>query len=175
MTKLPEGTLIIDSFPEYDYLDVYSFKVKSDKKIDPGDVAELLCTEGPQWADTLLKIRNSVVKYIGLETGEGIDWRKAPSKENRQPGKRFGIFEVKEIRDDEFMMGGEDKHLDFRVSAIVRPKDGYQEVFIATIVKFNNILGNLYFFPVKPFHCLIVKDTVKRMEKKILTQIYTQV
>lgn len=167
MTTLPEGTLIIKSFPEYDYLDVYSFKSARAERICPDDVAGLFFTEIPSWTTALLNLRNFLVRFIGLKGDSGSDWSKSLEKENRKPGNRFGIFVIKEISGDEFMMGEEDSHLDFRVSVIVRKIPGGQEVFIATIVRFNNLMGKLYFLPVKPFHRIIVQSLVRRIEKKI--------
>ena len=56
-----------------------------------------------------------------------------------------------------------DTHLKFRVSVMAIKKDGITTIYLTTIVKFNNRLGRIYFFIVKPFHRIIIQTLVKRV------------
>jgi D-alanyl-D-alanine carboxypeptidase len=40
---------------------------------------------------------------------------------------------------------------------------------ITTLVHFNNVMGRIYFLPVKPFHGCIIRTTFKKMERKLLS------
>ena len=67
-------------------------------------------------------------------------------------------------------MGENDKHLNFKVSILLEKLEANNKsITISTIVVFNNWFGKLYFFPVKPFHKLIVpimlKSILKDLEK----------
>ena len=50
-------------------------------------------------------------------------------------------------------------------------KKGSKNLTISTTVEYNNWFGKLYFFPVRPFHKLIVpamlKGIIKKLEKDI--------
>ncbi|GAO28083.1 hypothetical protein JCM15548_144 [Geofilum rubicundum JCM 15548] len=67
-------------------------------------------------------------------------------------------------------MGENDKHLNFRASFLLTPspRDKEKQVFsITTAVHFNNGMGEMYFLPVKPFHGLIIRSTLKKCNKSM--------
>ncbi len=59
-------------------------------------------------------------------------------------------------RDDELLLGGDDQHLDFRFSLLLRQGEASQDVFATTTVHFHNLWGRLYFFFVAPFHRQVI-------------------
>jgi hypothetical protein len=102
----------------------------------------------PNWAIALFKIRNAIVKVFGLKT----DMKK---------GKEHStFFTLIEKNDDEIVMGESDKHLDFRASIKKDAEAG--TIALITVVHFNNVWGKVYFFPVKPFHKMIIRAMMKR-------------
>ena len=96
----------------------------------------------------LMGIRDSVVGIFGLKTGKEI---------LKGQTTNFPIIEQLE---NEIVMGENDKHLDFRTSVSVDRENSF--IYLTTIVHFNNLFGRLYFLPVKPFHKIIVKSSLKR-------------
>ena len=63
-------------------------------------------------------------------------------------------------------IGAKDKHLTFHVSLFCSDvKDKTQEVSITTIVKYENILGRIYFAAIWLFHRIIVSYLFKRAIK----------
>jgi hypothetical protein len=62
-------------------------------------------------------------------------------------------------------MGFDDKHLNFRLSAMLSKAEDQAAASLVTVVHFNNVWGRLYFVPVRPFHCLIVRSLMKRLMK----------
>ena len=42
-----------------------------------------------------------------------------------------------------------------------------QTFTITTVVKFNNRLGRLYFFFIRPFHKVIIRSMLKRVAKRL--------
>ena len=44
---------------------------------------------------------------------------------------------------------------------------GGQTFTITTVVKFNNRLGRLYFFFIRPFHKVIIRSMLKRVAKRL--------
>ncbi len=91
----------------------------------------------------LLRLRDLLVRPLGLRTASGL-------------GPQQG-FPVLARRDDEVLMGLDDRHLDFRVSLRVLPAGGAAEFLqLTTTVTFHGRLGRLYFAAVQPFHRRIV-------------------
>ena len=61
------------------------------------------------------------------------------------------------------VIGKQDKHLDFYVVLECEsPSGNAQNISISTLVNYNNGLGRIYFFAIRLFHILIVKNLVKR-------------
>ena len=73
-----------------------------------------------------------------------------------QVGESLGIFRVFDRRVDELLLGEDDRHLDFRVSVLVRNDGSDDWAIVSTVVRFNSWLGRAYFLPVRQFHKLIV-------------------
>jgi hypothetical protein len=152
--KTEEGT--------FDYIDCFQGEVFSQKNdIDIAEVGRLFLTSGPEWANSLVKVRDKMVGVFGLKTS--VEMQQEQNNEEPMkfvPGERLGMFKL----------GEDDKHLDFRVSLLVigHASDEKKSLLsMTTAVVYNNWLGRLYFFPVQFFHRLIVRGTMKEMLRKI--------
>jgi hypothetical protein len=58
-------------------------------------------------------------------------------------------------------------HLDFRISIQCTGIDAGSQLRVITVVKFNNLLGRVYFLPVKPIHRIIVPAMMDRAARAI--------
>ena len=104
----------------------------------------------PGWVNGLMKLRNAIVKPLGLEVG-----------------MRF-VDTICEQNAQEVVFGMPDKHLTFHASLWCGEKEpGGQTFTITTVVKFNNRLGRLYFFFIRPFHKVIIRSMLKRVAKRL--------
>ena len=141
-----------DSLNNYlpaDYLDSFSKEVVVNKNITPDTFFDMVFNRFPAWIDWLLKLRNKIVKPLGLDTT------------SRFPDS------VCERSANEIIWGMPDKHLNFNVSMWCGEyRDGKQELRITTVVKYNNWFGRLYFFVIRPFHGAIIKSILKNIDKK---------
>ncbi|MEP2534086.1 DUF2867 domain-containing protein [Shimia sp.] len=102
----------------------------------------------PIWAKALLKIRNTIMKPLGVKT----------------ESKSFGegaIFPCTYQSVDEMLVGTDDKHLNFRICVL--RENGL--IHMATWVHRNNPLGRIYLAVVMPFHVLIVRDAMRRIAR----------
>jgi hypothetical protein len=108
-------------------------------------------------------LRNKIASIFGLKTGKIGDFYDNPEKFNFKQGQSIGDLSV--ILKEKYHLITElkDKHLDFRVSILIREEEDTTKVFFNTIVKYNNIFGKMYFFLIKPFHRLIIPNTLKRL------------
>ena len=144
-TTIPEKSVIANGFDKIDYCDTYRM-VKATNDTAEEIAAKIL--KPRKWVNWLMRIRDSVVGILGLKT----------SKEIVEGSK--SDFPIIENRENEIVMDENDKHLDFRASIFVDRENSF--IYLITIVHFNNFFGRLYFLPVKPFHKIIVKSSLKR-------------
>lgn len=139
---IPYNTLITRKLPKFDYWDSYMV-IKNTS--EPIGVIKSRVFALPVWVTDLLKLRNFLfVKPFGLNTGS----HEIPT-----------LF----ISNNEIVVGEDDKHLYFRISVLKKENHAGAEIYLTTIVKFNNRWGRLYFMLIKPFHKVIVKTLLKRI------------
>src|SRR5262245_27177295 len=66
----------------------------------------------------------------------------------------------------EMVMGGDDRHLDFRVAVLLRADaQGRRELDVATVVHCHNRLGRTYLAAIAPFHRTILRENLERTAK----------
>ncbi|MCC8145234.1 MAG: DUF2867 domain-containing protein [Bacteroidales bacterium] len=147
-TTIPVNSTITNGFGDIDYFDSYQVKKTSNKSAEEisKEIMQL-----PDWVNVLLFIRNRAVGLFGLKT-----------EKNTPEPKTF--FMLIENRDEEIVMGEDDKHLNFRASIMKNKSEG--TISLTTVVHYNNAWGRIYFLPVKPFHIIIMKTLLKRYLKK---------
>jgi len=145
---IPENSTITDGFPEIHYQDTYQIKKAREKSAEEIS-KELLRLPG--WVEALFKLRNALVGVFGLKTD-----KQAPGQET--------FFTLIENREDEIIMGEDDKHLNFRASILKNASEG--TISLTTLVHFNNVWGKVYFLPVKPFHKIIMKVLLRNYLQK---------
>jgi hypothetical protein len=168
--RAPEpARLAARALKRLDYVDSYSMRVPPSAPA----ADELLIqafSDLPGWVMALLRLRNRVVSVFGLKTGD--DTRPLHSELPLQPGGFLGFFSVRARETceecDEVLVGADDKHLEACVSGLcAHDSDGERRFALTTVVEFHNLLGRLYFVPVKPFHRLIVRDMLRRLARRL--------
>lgn len=153
----PRNSLIINDFEKFDYCD--SFLI-SKKTVDTVDAITTSLFILPWWVNLLMGIRNAVVKVFGLKTGDIED---TSINSHYDIGSRAVYFTVIDRNDNEIVMSENDRHLNFRTSVLIERSGVNSSIYLTTMVKFNNIWGRLYFILVKPFHRIIIKSLLKRL------------
>lgn len=159
--EIPFNSLVAEYLPA-DYKD--SFRVVLDKEIaaTPDDLMVRFWTDMPGWINVLFKLRNFLVKFVGLEGSKGS----LEELENCiRNGGNYSLIEIVAKDERETVMLMRDKHLDAYIS--LRVSDG-KEVYANTLVKYNNRLGKMYFFVIRPFHGIVVRVAMKRIVKRSL-------
>lgn len=148
-TKIHKGGLI-DNYLPADYSDSFSKEVMTQEHITPDAFFDMAFNQFPAWIDWLLKLRNAIVKPLGLDTQS-----------------RFSDS-VCERSVTEIIWGMPDKHLNFHVSMWCgEHRNGKQELRITTVVKYNNWIGRVYFFVVRFFHRMIIRSLLNNIEQKL--------
>jgi hypothetical protein len=156
--NIPENSAILDGFGKVHFHDTYRIFARTDKNIV--EVAREIM-KLPTWVVILFRLRNAIVGFFGLKTGENLG--ENAGENARENSGENATFPTISQTENEVVQGLADSHLDFRVSFIRDPAAG--TILLTTVVHFNNIWGRIYFFPVKPFHKIIIKVLLKRYVK----------
>ncbi len=163
---LPQESLIRLSLSRIDYADAFEARFPSAKAIRIEDVACAFFSSAPRWVSLLMRLRNRIVSLVGLKSPKGFSPHSEGGAEIRK-GSSFGLFKVLEKTDTEIISGEDDKHLDFRVSMSLTSENSSEtreyRLVLSTVVEMHNLMGRLYFAPVKVFHKRIVPAIIRRM------------
>lgn len=140
---------LIDRYLPSDYSDSVSKRIKPAELLTPDCIFEDMFCIFPKPVAWLMKMRNVLVKHLGLQGGEG-----------------FRNL-IAERSDEEIILSKDDKHLSFWVGIYCsQPVDGWQDASVTTLVKFNNFLGKIYFIGIWVFHKLLVKSLFRKAIKE---------
>lgn len=158
--KLPEDSLITKDLSEVDYFDSYMINKQITYTIE--EIAEKIFTL-PKWVKGLLKIRYYLlVKPFGLKTGIKKEYNSFHQDEH-SIRNNFGDVSVLSKNENEIVLGNDDKHLNYRVSVLKIKTTNSHEIYLSTVVHFNNNLGKIYFSVIKPFHKVFVKLMLEKI------------
>lgn len=140
--RLPAASSLWPLHRPGDFLDCYSVE----SRLAPREAA-VKGLSLPGWAMALLRLRNALVRPFGLKTeaGPGI-----PS---------LGMFPIRKDEETEFVLGLDDRHLDFRISVL---RQG-ERLYLSTWVHPHNVWGRAYLRLVMPVHVLISRGAAARM------------
>jgi hypothetical protein len=106
----------------------------------------------PRWARRLLILRGWIVAPFGLRTTTAADLDTIEIKPAYAVGDKIARFTLYGQSDSEIVTGGDDKHLDFRVSVRKLTEGGTGRVVLSTVVSPHNFFGRTYLFIILPFH-----------------------
>lgn len=163
----PEDSKIVNESIGADFNDSYS--VNTDKnELNPLHIYLLMVNNTPFWINSLLLIRNKIVKLLGLkdvgQLGE-VDYINHTNTGELTDAK-LDIFSIESFCENEMVLKLNDKHLNIKMSILKRKHNDETEVIVSTLVNFNNKLGNVYMFIISPFHRLVMRRLMKNMLKK---------
>jgi len=163
--NFPEASVLFPEHAKYDYIDSFGGTF-TDKENKTGieELAHDFLKPIPGWVHALMAVRNILVALAGLKRS-GSEGEKASKKVQFEAGKKVGFFRIYDRTEREIILGENDKHLNFRVSLFLETVDRdlcKKKYTVTTIVTYNNWMGPVYFFFVKPFHRLIVPAMLKK-------------
>lgn len=142
--------MLIDQYTPVNYRDTFSLHISSNEKPDAQQILDKLFTSSSPVILCLLRIRDLLVKPLGIETGK---LKSTPL--------------IIAADDHEAIISKDDKHLLFYVSVFIEnKKENQYEVRVTTSVVYHNWLGRIYFFFIRPFHKRIVPMQMKHTFRK---------
>lgn len=149
---VPANLQVFQHVSKVDFSDTFAITNHEDSL---QEIAMKVFGEAPPFVRFLFRLRNALVKFIGLKASLPPDYNV-----RFQPGGYVGFFKIYDILENEIILGADDAHLNFRASIFNSREDAYN-IKVTTVVQFNNLTGKIYMFVVKPFHRLVVKQMLK--------------
>jgi len=151
----PENTMVFSDMNRVDYFDSYLTVKKTTDTVH--EITRKLL-KAPAWVNVLGRIRDMLIaRPFGLKTEDNI------KKEQSGSNPEFGFAPVLYSDENELVMGMNDKHLYFRLSVLKKEKEDASEIYLTTVVRFNNLGGKIYFALIRLFHGLIVRTMLERL------------
>lgn len=132
---VPDSELVARALPRVDWSDAFAVECPGGPAGDPRQWADAIFGPPPVWVRALFLVRETLVRLIGIERG---------------PRNAFATVAS---RDDEVLVGADQKHLSFRASVLLEPS----RVVLSTLVQVHNRRGWLYSAVVRRFHPAIVR------------------
>ena len=152
LISTPVAAIVASGLTHIDFADCYSGQ--SDRTyIDAEQAARAVFSNPPQIAQSLMTLRNRIMSRFGIKAG--TDFR------DHGLGK-VEVFPIVSSSGTEIVLGGNDRHLDFRIWISIRPGVKGSEVSMSTLVKINNTLGRVYLFAIMPFHKMLSRMLLQR-------------
>lgn len=152
----PPESLIADWYPRSQLLDSYAVDMAPAPAGGMRQLATLLFGDPPAWLRMLLAIRDAVMRPLGVKSSREL-------RDSGPPEARVDFFPILEEREDEIVLGENDRHLDFRLSLLRMRAGGDATIVATTAVRIHNRLGRAYIGVIRPFHHLVVRRSMARL------------
>ncbi len=134
-----------DPRPRVDFADAFEVALPRRAPTDPAVWANAIFFDPPRWVGFLLRLRNVLVRAVGIEPGDE------------------SAFATVAATEDEVLLGTDAGHLDFRASILVSG----QAVTLSTMVRINNLRGRLYMAVVRRVHPVVVRSMLTRAARRL--------
>ena len=159
---VPPQSEIAKRLPGADFHDCYEMAIAPTDESALALYLQVVATT-PAWVNTLMALRNRIVRFVGLKNlGHLGDFKAGKAAGDYQVGDRVGIFSIRHLSEQEVILGDTDKHLNVEVS-VCKLND---KVAVSTIVHTHNTLGRFYMLFVAPIHRRIVPATLRQLKRQ---------
>jgi hypothetical protein len=138
--------------PEADFADAFSLTI-DDPAVDAITAAHRAMERPPGWIATLMRLRDALVRPLGLRTGDDAELTRVD---------RIGVFPVLSRTPERVVLGLDDKHLDFRLAIDVLPLGESRRDCRDHAGPDPNRVVRAYLALVLPFHRRIVPAVMAR-------------
>jgi Protein of unknown function (DUF2867) len=167
---LPVESQLHDYARPQDFMDCFSVEISNRWACETAsmqELANLIFSVNVPGADQLMRLRDTIVKPLGLKTSDDLEADGVSGQVgDQQVGDRMGLFRIYSIDEHEIILGEDDTHQDFRVTLLRSPGQP-TKLYVATCCQRHNWFGFLYLATILPFHKLIVKGMLDGAAKKI--------
>ena len=161
--QTPPGSAFLDVGGSY-YWDSFEAPLRR-PELAMHDIYLALFAHHPRWAKALLIVRGWIVAPLGLRASTVADFDDIEIKPAYAIGDKIARFTLLAQSDTEIVTGGDDRHLDFRVSVRKLADGGASRVALSTMVRPHSLFGRAYLFAILPFHRLGVRTLLSNAVK----------
>lgn len=145
-------------FSGADLVDSYAVPLAEGSPADMRALAMTALGDPPLWVRLLLVVRDGVMSLFGVRSSGEV-------RHFSDGRDRIDFFPVLSCSANEIILGADDRHLDFRLSLLRRrPAQGMPVLVATTVVHCHNRLGRWYLAAIMPFHRLIVRSSLRRID-----------
>ncbi|MDR2950795.1 MAG: DUF2867 domain-containing protein [Prevotella sp.] len=160
--------LVYNFLSSADYKEAFECEFFSNKETTPDDLMIDFWTDNPSWINALFKIRNILVRPLGLRHPDDTEDKKKESlKHSIKEGKEYEIMSIPAKSDKETVMCLTDSHLTAYIAVYYDKNQNATKLKVSTLVQFHKFFGRIYFYMISPFHYFIVKSKIKQAVKKL--------
>ena len=155
---IPSDSVLAPLYVGADLLDAFAIHLPAGASDDPEVLARVAFERQAAWIRALTWVRDTVMATAGVKSSRAIG--AAAATRGLQV---IGYFPVLSKSAGEMVMGGDDRHLDFRVAVLVRmDAQGERELVVVTVVHCHNRLGRAYLALIAPFHRVIAQASLEQ-------------
>ena len=155
---IPSDSVLAPLYVGADLLDAFAIHLPAGASDDPEVLARVAFERQAAWIRALTWVRDTVMATAGVKSSRAIG--AAAATRGLQV---IGYFPVLSKSAGEVVVGGDDRHLDFRVAVLVRADaQGRRELVVVTVVHCHNQLGRMYLAMIAPFHRTILRANLER-------------
>jgi hypothetical protein len=160
---IPSDSVLAPLYGGADLLDAFAIHLPAGASDDPEVLARVAFERQAAWIRALTWVRDTVMATVGVKSSREIG--AAAATRGLQV---IGYFPVLSKSAGEMVVGGDDRHLDFRVAVLVRTDaQGRRELVVVTVVHCHNQLGRTYLAVIAPFHRTILRANLERTVRMI--------
>ncbi|MEP3246672.1 MAG: DUF2867 domain-containing protein [Sneathiella sp.] len=162
----PKGCLLAANYGQVSYQDCYVEELPSDGFDGPVDLFLKMMHPMPWWVRSLMRVRNFIVRFFGLKTGSGMDEIDL-NPAHYHVGSHIDFFKITNLSEHEVVVSADDRHLTSSFSLLICEEGAQKRIYMTSIVRTQEKLGDVYMFVIAPFHRLIVSYLLKRLVRKL--------
>jgi hypothetical protein len=153
---MPASCAFRAGLQEYYYWDSFAVPL-SRPELSMPEIYLGIFAHAPRHFKKLLLLRAKIVWIFGLRGHTAAQLDNIEIKKEYRIGEKIGLFTLFAQSESEIVAGGNDRHMDFRVSVLKIHDDGVDKVVLTTVVDTHNLLGRIYVSLIAPFHRFGVK------------------
>lgn len=127
-------------------------------ELTPSQLQQAIFNYLPSWVNTLMAIRNRIVKVFGFNVDKA---GMSSSKDELEVGDQAGFLTVIAKSEDEIISIADDKHMTFYLSV----KKQSDSVVVSSLVNQKTLIGRLYVNAILPFHYIIARTVINNAVK----------
>jgi hypothetical protein len=167
---VPSDGVLAPLYVGADLLDAFAIHLRAGASDDLEVLARVAFERQAAWVLALTWVRDTVMATVGVKSSRAI--AAAAASRGLQV---IGYLPLLSKSAGELVMGGDDRHLDFRVAVLLHTgAPGGRELVVVTVVHCHNRLGRTCLAVIAPFHRTILRAYLERAvpHSKILIHRY---